>query len=134
MSGASERANGRASGPVLQSVFLAVIDHSVCVSGGVVVGAAQFPSWHGGLHGRHFHRSAQTENVLPPTIKRRRQNPHQSNSRCLPLFIINGIGLLSRTSLLRAIDEVGGAETVSVTRRSGPAIAIGGGVRPSVGS
>ena len=29
MSGASERANGRASGPVLQSVFLAVIDHSV---------------------------------------------------------------------------------------------------------
>ena len=31
MSGASERANGRASGPVLQSVFLAVIDHSVMV-------------------------------------------------------------------------------------------------------
>ena len=29
VSGASERANGRASGPVLQSVFLAVIDHSV---------------------------------------------------------------------------------------------------------
>ena len=29
MSGASKRANGRASGPVLQSVFLAVIDHSV---------------------------------------------------------------------------------------------------------
>ena len=28
MSGASERANGRARGPVLQSVFLAVIDHS----------------------------------------------------------------------------------------------------------
>ena len=28
MSGASERANGRASGPVLQSVFLAVLDHS----------------------------------------------------------------------------------------------------------
>ena len=28
MSGARERANGRASGPVLQSVFLAVIDHS----------------------------------------------------------------------------------------------------------
>ena len=28
MSGASERANGGASGPVLQSVFLAVIDHS----------------------------------------------------------------------------------------------------------
>ena len=28
MSGASERANGRASGPVLQSVLLAVIDHS----------------------------------------------------------------------------------------------------------
>ena len=28
VSGASERANGRASGPVLQSVFLAVIDHS----------------------------------------------------------------------------------------------------------
>ena len=28
MSGASERANGRASGPVLQSVFLAVFDHS----------------------------------------------------------------------------------------------------------
>ena len=28
MSGASEQANGRASGPVLQSVFLAVIDHS----------------------------------------------------------------------------------------------------------
>ena len=25
----SERANGRASGPVLQSVFLAVLDHSV---------------------------------------------------------------------------------------------------------
>ena len=31
MSGASERANGRASGPVLQSVFLAVFDHSDCV-------------------------------------------------------------------------------------------------------
>ena len=29
VSGASERANGRASGPVLQSVFLAVFDHSV---------------------------------------------------------------------------------------------------------
>ena len=29
MSGASERANGRASGPVLQTVFLAVLDHSV---------------------------------------------------------------------------------------------------------
>ena len=29
VSGARERANGRASGPVLQSVFLAVIDHSV---------------------------------------------------------------------------------------------------------
>ena len=28
VSGVSERANGRASGPVLQSVFLAVIDHS----------------------------------------------------------------------------------------------------------
>ena len=28
VSGASKRANGRASGPVLQSVFLAVIDHS----------------------------------------------------------------------------------------------------------
>ena len=28
VSGASERAYGRASGPVLQSVFLAVIDHS----------------------------------------------------------------------------------------------------------
>ena len=28
MSSASERANGRASGPVLQSVFLAVLDHS----------------------------------------------------------------------------------------------------------
>ena len=28
MSGASERANGGASGPVLQSVFLAVFDHS----------------------------------------------------------------------------------------------------------
>ena len=29
VSGASERVNGRASDPVLQSVFLAVIDHSV---------------------------------------------------------------------------------------------------------
>ena len=29
VSGASERANGRASGPVLRSVFLVVIDHSV---------------------------------------------------------------------------------------------------------
>ena len=28
VSGASELANGRASGPVLQSVFLAVLDHS----------------------------------------------------------------------------------------------------------
>ena len=28
VSGASEQVNGRASGPVLQSVFLAVIDHS----------------------------------------------------------------------------------------------------------
>ena len=28
VSGASERANGRAIGPVLQSVFLAVIDHN----------------------------------------------------------------------------------------------------------
>ena len=28
MNGASERANGRASGPVLQSLFLTVIDHS----------------------------------------------------------------------------------------------------------
>ena len=31
VSGASERANGRASGPVLQSVFLAVIDHSAAL-------------------------------------------------------------------------------------------------------
>ena len=29
VSSASERANGRASGPVIQSVFLAVFDHSV---------------------------------------------------------------------------------------------------------
>ena len=29
MTGVSERANGRASVPVLQSVFLAVLDHSV---------------------------------------------------------------------------------------------------------
>ena len=29
LSGESEQANGRASGPVLQSVFLAVLDHSV---------------------------------------------------------------------------------------------------------
>ena len=28
MSGVSERANGQASGPVLQSVILAVLDHS----------------------------------------------------------------------------------------------------------
>ena len=28
MSGASEQANGRASGPVFQSVFLVVLDHS----------------------------------------------------------------------------------------------------------
>ena len=28
----SERANGRASGPVLQSVFLAVIDHSALLT------------------------------------------------------------------------------------------------------
>ena len=28
MSGASERANGQASGPVLQSVFLVILDHS----------------------------------------------------------------------------------------------------------
>ena len=28
MSGASKRTNGRASGPVLRSVFLAVLDHS----------------------------------------------------------------------------------------------------------
>ena len=31
VSGVSERANGRASDPVLQSVFLAVLDHSVMV-------------------------------------------------------------------------------------------------------
>ena len=31
VSGACERANGQASGPVLQSVFLAVIDHSALV-------------------------------------------------------------------------------------------------------
>ena len=35
MSGASERANGRASGPVLTSGFLTILGHSV----GVVVGA-----------------------------------------------------------------------------------------------
>ena len=34
MSGASERANGGASGPVLQSVLLAVFDHSVDVNKG----------------------------------------------------------------------------------------------------
>ena len=32
VSGASERANGRASGPVLQSVFLAVFDHSALLA------------------------------------------------------------------------------------------------------
>ena len=31
MSGASEQANGRASGPVLLSVFLAVFDHSAAI-------------------------------------------------------------------------------------------------------
>ena len=31
MSGVSEQANGQASGPVLQSVFLAVFDRSDCV-------------------------------------------------------------------------------------------------------
>ena len=34
MSNASEQANGRASGPVLQSVFLAVIDHSAWMEAG----------------------------------------------------------------------------------------------------
>ena len=38
VSGASERANGRASGPVLQSVFLAVIDHSAVVRAHAVRG------------------------------------------------------------------------------------------------
>ena len=33
MSGASKRANGRASGPALQSVFLAVLAHSAEVKG-----------------------------------------------------------------------------------------------------
>ena len=39
MSSASERANGRASGPLLHSVFLAVIDHSeeVIIGDGVVI-------------------------------------------------------------------------------------------------
>ena len=32
VNGASERANGRASGPVLQSVFLVVLAHSVMVA------------------------------------------------------------------------------------------------------
>ena len=34
VSGASERGNGRASGPVLLSVFLAVIDHSEVIDCG----------------------------------------------------------------------------------------------------
>ena len=38
MSGASERANGRASGPVLQSVFLVVLDHSVLFSSSGQIG------------------------------------------------------------------------------------------------
>ena len=44
MSGASERANGRASGPVLQSVFLAVIDHSAmsAFSSVVLAGSMNF--------------------------------------------------------------------------------------------
>ena len=37
MSGASERANGRASGPVLQSVFLAVLDHSGLIASVLVL-------------------------------------------------------------------------------------------------
>ena len=36
MSGASERANGRASGPVLTSLFLFVPDHSAVMGVGVV--------------------------------------------------------------------------------------------------
>ena len=41
---ASERANGRASGPVLQSVFLAVIDHS---ADQINVGKNQLPTFLG---------------------------------------------------------------------------------------
>ena len=40
MSGASERANGRASGPVLQSVFLVDLAHSVAVALAVMVAMA----------------------------------------------------------------------------------------------
>ena len=53
MSGASERANGRASGPVPQSVFLAVLDHSdgvklaekCCVKENVVISVTVLPQW-----------------------------------------------------------------------------------------
>ena len=37
MSGASERANGQASGSVLQSVFLAILDHSDWVMGMIIL-------------------------------------------------------------------------------------------------
>ena len=38
MRGASKRANGRASGPVLKSVFLAVLDHSGKIFGMLITG------------------------------------------------------------------------------------------------
>ena len=42
--GVSERANGRASGPVLQSVFLAVLDHNVPLAS-LVSGLAGRAPW-----------------------------------------------------------------------------------------
>ena len=51
VSGASERANGRASGPVLQSVFLAVIDHSA---------SACFPAFYDGFVNVSIHSLARS--------------------------------------------------------------------------
>ena len=45
MSGASERANGRASGPVLQSVFLVILAHCVVRDvSNVEIEVAAFPA------------------------------------------------------------------------------------------
>ena len=64
MSGASERANGQASGPVLLSVFLAVFDHSALFN----MTMAKIITWHPVQH----LRPAETATIAP--IKATKKN------------------------------------------------------------
>ena len=74
VSGVSERANGRASGPVLQSLFLFILDHSALIVVGRKTASEDDFAMEARTHRRIHHaqslRDGQTVVVIQPAWER----------------------------------------------------------------